>query len=91
MLFFSELIWVLLYTFILLKGSINDDLNILSFSIFILGFAGLEYSIGILLILLFKNINKKVELDDTNNEIYNFNIYSNKPIYLNRFVWNSKE
>ena len=57
--FYSELTWVILYCYVLMQGSINDDIVLLSTSIFILGLAGLEYSIGIILLMIFKNINKK--------------------------------
>jgi len=41
-------------------GAINDDLTLFSSSFFILGLAGLEYSIGLLLVIIFKNINKSL-------------------------------
>lgn len=78
-----------MYSLILLQGSINDDLNLLSTGIFILGLAGIEYGIGILILMIFKNINKKTDLEESDNSIYNHNIYSNKNIYLNRYIWNN--
>jgi hypothetical protein len=69
-----------------MQGSINDDLILLSSGIFILGLAGLEYSIGIILMIVFKNINKKMEFDETNNEINNHNLYKNNNLYLNRYI-----
>lgn len=89
LLFYSELIWVLLYTITLIQGSINDDINLLSASIFILGFAGLEYSIGILIVMLFKNINNSIEFNDTDNTNLKEAIFSKNKLYLNRFFWNS--
>lgn len=88
LLFYSELSWIIIYCFILTQGCINDDLNLLSSSIFILGLAGLEYSIGILILMIFKGINKKTDFDESDNNIYNHNIYSNKNIYINRYIWN---
>ena len=90
LLFYSELIWIILYVYILIQGVINDDLILLSTSIFILGLAGIEYGLGILLLLIFKQINKKTEFNETDNDIYNHNIYSNKNIYINRYIWNKK-
>ena len=91
LLFYSELSWITLYCFILVLGVINDDVNLLSSSIFILGLAGLEYGIGILLMLVFKQINKKTDFDESDNNIYNHNIYSNKNIFINRYIWRNKK
>lgn len=88
LLFFSEITWIILYCYVLIQGSINDDLNLLSTSIFILGLAGIEYAIGILLLMIFKDINKKTDFDESDNSMYNHNIYSNNNIYLNRYIWN---
>jgi hypothetical protein len=71
-----------------MQGSINDDLILLSSGIFILGLAGLEYSIGIILLLIFKNINKKMDFDETNNDIHSYNILKNNNLYVNRYIWN---
>jgi hypothetical protein len=46
-------------------GGINDDLTLFSVSFFLLGLAGLEFSIGFLLIINFKNFNQSLTfLDD---------------------------
>jgi hypothetical protein len=66
-----------LYNYILLIGSINDDLTMLSTAFFILGFAGLEFCIGMLLVIIFKKILKLESFDDTvmkENNIYNITI-----------------
>jgi hypothetical protein len=88
LMFYSELTWIVLYTYVLLQGSINDDLTLLSSSIFLLGFAGLEYAIGILIILIFKNINKKIDFDETDNDYYNYNIFNKNNLFINRYIWN---
>lgn len=88
LLFYSELTWIILYCFILVQGAINDDILLLSTSIFILGLAGIEYAIGILILLIFKQINKKTDFDESDNDIYNHNIYSNTNIFVNRYIWN---
>lgn len=87
LLFYSEIAWIILYILVLIQGSINDDVNLISTSIFILGLAGIEYGIGILLLLIFKSINKKTDFDESDNSVYNHNIYTNKNIYINRYVW----
>ena len=86
LIFYSELTWIVLYCYVLIQGSINDDIVLLSTSIFILGLAGLEYSVGILLLLIFKNINKTMNLND-NNEKKNFNINNTNNLYINRYLW----
>ena len=86
--FYSELTWVILYCYVLMQGAINDDITLLSTGIFILGLAGLEYSVGIILLMIFKNINKKLDFDETDNSIYNHNIYKNNNLYVNRYIWN---
>ena len=65
----------------------NDDITWLSSSIFILGLAGLEYGLGILLIIIFKNVNSKLEFNDLENEKKIYNIYNNSNLYLNRYIW----
>jgi hypothetical protein len=71
---------------VLVQGSINDDILLLSTSILILGLAGLEYSVGILLLLIFKNINKNLNINE-NNEKKKFNINNSNNIYVNKYIW----
>ena len=87
LLFYSEITWVILYCFTLVVGGVNDDLNVMSSSIFLLGLAGLEYSLGILIIIIFKNVNSKLDFNDLDNEKKIFYIFNNSNIYLNRYVW----
>lgn len=87
LLFYSELTWITIYCYVLVLGAINDDITLLSSSIFILGLAGLEYGLGILLIIIFKNINSKLEFTDLENEKKIYNIYNNSNLYLNRYIW----
>lgn len=88
LMFYSELTWIVLYCYVLMLGAINDDITLLSTSIFILGLAGLEYSIGIVLLIMFKNINKKLDFDETDKDVYNHNIFKNNNLYINRYIWN---
>lgn len=78
LIFYSELVWVIFYCFIIILGSINDDLNLITSSFFILAFAGLEYSIGLLLILIFNNLNKNINFvnEKFNNNKNNYNFYN---------------
>lgn len=52
---FSEIVWVLLYALSSVLGIINDDITIMSLTFLSLGLAGLEFSLGILIITLFKS------------------------------------
>lgn len=52
---FSETVWVIIYTLSCVLGIINDDIVIMSLTFLCLGLAGLEFSIGILLITLYKS------------------------------------
>jgi NADH:ubiquinone oxidoreductase subunit K len=70
----------------LLESSLNDDLNLLSTSIFILGLAGLEYSVGILLLILFKNLNNTLELSNLNKKHDKNNIFNVNNFYINRYI-----
>lgn len=74
LLFISEITWLVIYNYLILIGSINDDLTPLSSSFFVLGFAGLEFSIGMLLVIIFKKIIKSdyfFEINDNQqNDIY---------------------
>lgn len=77
-----------MYCYVLVSGAINDDLALLSSSIFILGLAGLEYGIGIILIMIFKNVNSKLDFNDLDNDKKLYNIFNNSNIYINRYIWN---
>ena len=65
LLFISEIAWLILYNYTVLVGTINDDLTTLSLSFFILGFAGLEFCVGMLLVIIFKRILRLDYFTDT--------------------------
>lgn len=90
LLFFSELTWLSLYCYIILTGGINDDLTLVSSSFFVLGLASLEYCIGLILIIIFRNINKSLIFFDE-SKTWNSFLYSNKTkLYINKYIWNKK-
>lgn len=72
-LFISELIWLVLYVLSILLGSLYCDISLLSLSFFILGFAGLEFSFGMLISILYKNLNESLNLE-YNNKINSQNV-----------------
>lgn len=88
LLFYSELIWVILYCYSLTLGSINDDINLISFSLFILGFAGVEYAMGIIILIIFKNINKNINFNEINKIENKTEIFSKNNLFINRYIWN---
>ena len=84
---YSEIVWVVLYVLSVLLGSLNDDINLLSTSFFLLALAGLEFSFGLLIIILFKNM--KVDYDFNNNSNISNQFFKKniKNLYVNRYVW----
>ncbi len=50
---FSETTWIILYAYSVTSSESLDDINLASNTFFILGLAGLEFSIGFLLLILF--------------------------------------
>lgn len=88
LLFFSEVTWLTLYCYTALVGVVNDDLTIISNTFLILGLAGLEYSIGLLLVIVYRNTNKSIifpdDLKSWNPNLY----YQNTKLYINKYFWN---
>lgn len=64
---YSEIVWVVLYTYTILIGSSFNDLTVIGTSLYILALAGLEFSIGMLLLIYFKNNNKSLIVTNQNN------------------------
>jgi len=54
-LIYSEAIWVLLYALSVALGTYNNDINLLSLTFLSLGLAGLEFSLGLILVVCYKN------------------------------------
>lgn len=87
LLLFSEITWLSLYVLTIILGACNDDINLVSFTFFILSLAGLEFAFGFLLLILFKNFNISINLVE-NNKIFNQIALNNKnALYLENFVW----
>jgi len=81
---YSEIVWVVLYCYTTIAGTINDDLILTSTSFFLLALAGLEFCIGFIITIFYRNFKKSFDLDlfsnkSTRNEHKNFS--------LNRYVW----
>ena len=83
-LLFSEILWVILYVISVFNGSLTDDINLYAMSFFLLALAGLEFSIGILLLTLFKNF--KIDFYFSNNsKNFDQKYFFNSKNYLNKF------
>lgn len=87
LLLYSEIMWIVLYTISVFYGSINDDINLYSLSFFLLALAGLEFSFGILLIVLFKTF--KVNYDFVSNQTQSnqFFQHNTKTLRVNKYLW----
>lgn len=87
---FSEIVWVILYVLTVFYGSLIDDFNLYSLSFFLLALAGLEFSIGILLLVLFKNSRLDFVLDSNslagveNSKSTQYALNNSKPLYFNK-------
>jgi hypothetical protein len=74
---------VVLYTYVSIVGTINDDLVLTSTSFFLLALAGLEFCIGFIITILFRNFKKSFNLDQSNSS----ENFQKKNISINRYVW----
>ena len=54
-LIYSETVWVLIYALSVTLGVYNNDINLLSLTFLSLGLAGLEFSLGLILVVCYKN------------------------------------
>lgn len=80
---YSEIMWVVLYTYVSIIGTINDDLILTSTTFFLLALAGLEFCLGFIITILFRNFKKSFNLDQFNS----FESFQKKKISINRYIW----
>ncbi len=81
---YSEAVWVVLYCYTTVTGTINDELILTSTSFFLLALAGLEFCIGFLIVIFYRNYKKTFELDNSFNPSNRKLI---KKLSLNRYIW----
>jgi len=81
---YSEIMWVVLYSYVSIVGTINDDLILTSTTFFLLALAGLEFCIGFIITILFRNFKKSFSLDQIS---FSENKKIQKNISINRYVW----
>ena len=79
--------WVVLYSYTTITGTINDDMILSSTSFFLLALAGLEFCIGFIIVIFFRNFKKSFTLDNINNYT---DLNKPKDLSLNRYIWNYK-
>lgn len=76
--------WIFLYCLVIFLGSVNDDLLLISLAFYFLGLAGIEFSFGFLLIIMFKHFNESITFDYTKKNSYLFNQSS---VATSKFKW----
>ena len=81
---YSEITWVILYTYTTVAGTINDDLVLTSTSFFLLALAGLEFCIGFIITIFFRNFKKSFDLDNFANTTDKKKV---KNLSINRYIW----
>ena len=75
--------WVVLYSYTTITGTINDDMILTSTSFFLLALAGLEFCIGFIIVIFFRNFKKSFNLDNVSNYT---TLNKSKDLPLNRYV-----
>ena len=83
-LLYSEIMWVILYSYTVVGGIINDELVLTSTSFFLLALAGLEFCIGFILSIFFRNFKKSLDLSFNNNSSLDRDLI--KKLSLNRYI-----
>ena len=81
---YSEIVWVVLYSYTAILGTINDDLILTSTSFFLLALAGLEFCIGFIITIFYRNFKKSFNLDNI-NDFFTKNLI--KKLSINRYIW----
>ncbi len=82
MILLSELIWLVLYLISVYFGLIFNDILLTSVSFLILGFSGVEFSIGIIISILYKNFNESINLEGNEKTNNQFKILKNIKNYI---------
>jgi len=81
---YSEIVWVILYSYVIVVGVINDDLVILTTSFFLLALAGLEFCLGFIITIFFRNFKKTF---DVGVSAKNKDGRGGRGVNLNRYIW----
>lgn len=85
---FSEITWITLFILSILFGLANDDLNLLTLSFFLLGFATVEFVVAYLLIILFKKNNIDLNFWTNDAKYHSFLLFNLKKLSSTKQKWN---
>lgn len=81
---YSEIVWVILYSYVIVVGITNDDLIMITTSFFLLALAGLEFCLGFIITIFFRNFKKTF---NTGIGLKFNESIKGKGINLNRYIW----
>ena len=84
---YSEIMWIVLYVLTLVYGNINDDINLYSLSFFLLALAGLEFSFGLLIVVLFKTVKYNFDFAQNSTQTNQFFRSNVKKLRINKYMW----
>ncbi len=79
--FFSEFVWLNLYCLTISLSIMNEDLNLIGLSFFFLGLAGLEFSVGFMLLIIMKKFKVSLNIFENDKKI-NFFFENKKSIFF---------
>lgn len=85
---YSEVSWIFLFSLSIFFGVYNDDLNLLTLSFFLLGFASVEFVVAYLLVVLFKKYNLDLNFYNSEVKFNSFLVFNLKKLSTARFNWN---
>ena len=80
----AELLWITLYVLVLYIGFVYDNLNLLSLTFFFLIFSAVEFSVGLVILLLQHLFLRTLNLSDSDNNIFKFSHRYFQKLNINR-------
>lgn len=83
----AEILWITLYSSVLLIGYIFDNTNIVSLTFFFLVLSAVEFGIGIILMLIQNTITRSLNLIENDSNFSKFNNKFKTLIQLNKINW----
>jgi len=83
----AELLWITLYSLVTLIGFLYNDLNLISLTFFFLIFSAVEFSVGLVLMLLQHLILRTTSLHtyEKNSTKHNYRFLNT--LHINRLIW----
>jgi len=75
----SEVSWLILFILNLIYSAYTDNTSLTTNTLFVLVFAAIEFSIGLILSFLYQSSNQTLDLSNANNKL--FNLFNKKLIY----------